>query len=74
GLVAVITFDNVTNKHSIDVRKEDEKFRVWSCVRCRKPIFDEAREYHVLIEMRLDEKLEKWHEGKDLCYRLETDL
>ncbi|MFX1484475.1 MAG: hypothetical protein ACFFCP_14950 [Promethearchaeota archaeon] len=73
GLVAVITFDNVTNKHSIDVRKEDEEFRVWYCFRCRKPIFDEARGYHALIEMSLDDKLERWRERNDLCYRLETE-
>ncbi|MHA2378571.1 MAG: hypothetical protein ACXADS_04790 [Candidatus Thorarchaeota archaeon] len=73
GLVAVITSDNVTNRHFFDVREEEEVFRFWSCVRCRRPIYDEVKGYHKGIEDSMDQKLEQWLERKDLCHRLETE-
>ena len=73
GLVAVITFDNVTNRHSFDVREEEEVFRFWSCVSCRRPIFDEVRSYGAEIEESMDQKLRLWREREELCHRLNTE-
>jgi hypothetical protein len=73
GLVVVITFDNVTSRHRIDVRPDDEMFKTWSCVSCRKPLFDEASGYHADLEESLDLKLKRWREKEDLCHGLETE-
>ena len=73
GLVAVITFDNVTSRHHIDVRSEDEVFEAWSCVSCRKPLFDEASGYHADLEESLELKLKRWREKEDLCYGLKNE-
>ncbi|TET07072.1 MAG: hypothetical protein E3J86_14175 [Candidatus Thorarchaeota archaeon] len=74
SLVAVITFDNVTSRHHIDVRPEDEMFKAWSCVSCRKPLFDEVSGYHADMEESLDLKLKRWREKEDLCHvsKIET--
>jgi hypothetical protein len=73
GLVAVITFDNVTNRHSFDVREDEEVFRFWSCVSCRKPIFDEVKGYGAEIEESIDQKLRVWREREDLCHRADIE-
>jgi len=73
GLVAVITFDNVTNRHHIEVREEDEVFEEWACVSCRKEMFNLASMYDPVIRNSLNRKLEQWLEKEDLCFRLETE-
>ncbi|MHA1908602.1 MAG: hypothetical protein ACW98Y_14975 [Candidatus Thorarchaeota archaeon] len=73
GLVTVITYDNVTSSYHIYVRPEDEVFEAWSCVSCRKPLFDEASGYHADLEESIELKLKRWREKEDLCHGLETE-
>jgi len=73
GLVAVITFDDVTSRHHVDVREEEDVFEHWSCVSCRKPLYDIAMRTGRDLEESLDLKLEHWCEKRNLCHRLETE-
>jgi hypothetical protein len=70
GLVAIITFDYVTNRHHVEVREDDEVFEHWSCVSCRQPLYNEATRYGWDMEKDLDLKLERWREKQDLCCML----
>jgi hypothetical protein len=61
GFAAMLSYDPVTRKVSIELVQEDIEFKEWTCAYC-------GYEFHQNSTLKvLDDIVEKWEKESDLC-------